>query len=135
MGLGGRGWNVVEGEREGGRCGGEREVVEREGGGGEREGGGGKWWRERGRDVVEREWRERGREVVERGREGGGGKRETCAMTMSLFLPPALITEMILYSEGFESSKNLAQKTTQTYKLRSDQLSQQDHYDSESVCW
>lgn len=36
---------------------------------------------------------------------------------------------MILYSEGFESSKNLAQKMTQMYKLCSEQLSQQDHYD------
>jgi dynein heavy chain len=36
---------------------------------------------------------------------------------------------VILYSEGFESSKNLAQKMTQMYKLCSEQLSQQDHYD------
>ncbi len=41
----------------------------------------------------------------------------------------ALIAEVILYSEGFESSKNLAQKMTQMYKLCSEQLSQQDHYD------
>jgi len=42
---------------------------------------------------------------------------------------PGLIAEVILYSEGFESSKNLAQKMTQMYKLCSEQLSQQDHYD------
>lgn len=36
---------------------------------------------------------------------------------------------MILYSEGFESSKILARKMTQMYKLCSEQLSQQDHYD------
>uniref|UniRef100_A0A183ADC6 Dynein axonemal heavy chain 3 n=1 Tax=Echinostoma caproni TaxID=27848 RepID=A0A183ADC6_9TREM len=40
-----------------------------------------------------------------------------------------LIAEVILYSEGFESSKNLALKMTQMYKLCSEQLSQQDHYD------
>ncbi|XP_015279206.1 PREDICTED: dynein heavy chain 6, axonemal [Gekko japonicus] len=41
----------------------------------------------------------------------------------------ALIAEVILYSEGFESSKTLARKMTQMYKLCSEQLSQQDHYD------
>lgn len=37
--------------------------------------------------------------------------------------------QVILYSEGFESSKILARKMTQMYKLCSEQLSQQDHYD------
>ncbi|EGD81584.1 dynein heavy chain 6 [Salpingoeca rosetta] len=41
----------------------------------------------------------------------------------------ALIAEVILFSEGFESPRNLARKMTQMYKLCSEQLSQQDHYD------
>ena len=39
------------------------------------------------------------------------------------------VVQVILYSEGFESSKTLARKMTQMYKLCSEQLSQQDHYD------
>jgi hypothetical protein len=50
-------------------------------------------------------------------------------LTNFLIYLPGLIAEVILYSEGFESSKNLAQKMTQMYKLCSEQLSQQDHYD------
>lgn len=34
-----------------------------------------------------------------------------------------------MYAEGFESSSILARKMTQMYKLCSEQLSQQDHYD------
>lgn len=49
---------------------------------------------------------------------------------ISMMVPDyTLIAEVILYSEGFESSKALAQKMTQMYKLCSEQLSQQDHYD------
>lgn len=46
-----------------------------------------------------------------------------------IILIVGLIAEVILYSEGFESSKNLARKMVQMYKLCSEQLSQQDHYD------
>jgi dynein heavy chain len=35
----------------------------------------------------------------------------------------------MLGAEGFQNSKNLSQKMVQLYKLSSEQLSQQSHYD------
>src|SRR6185437_8172724 len=40
-----------------------------------------------------------------------------------------LIAEILLYSYGFQDSKNLARRLTTTYKLCSEQLASQDHYD------
>lgn len=51
---------------------------------------------------------------------------------MAMMVPDyELIAEIILYSEGFESSKVLANKMMKMYKLCNDQLSIQDHYDFE----
>ncbi len=41
----------------------------------------------------------------------------------------ALIGEIMLFSEGFNNARSLAQKMVRLFKLASEQLSKQDHYD------
>lgn len=41
----------------------------------------------------------------------------------------ALVAEVMLFSEGFLNAKVLSRKMVMLYKLSSEQLSQQDHYD------
>lgn len=49
---------------------------------------------------------------------------------VSMMIPSyGLIAEIMLFAEGFENAKNLSTKMVQLYKLASEQLSQQDHYD------
>jgi len=49
---------------------------------------------------------------------------------VSMMIPNyGLIAEIMLFAEGFETAKLLSTKMVQLYKLASEQLSQQDHYD------
>ncbi|XP_073391166.1 uncharacterized protein [Physcomitrium patens] len=49
---------------------------------------------------------------------------------VSMMIPDyALVAEVMLFSEGFANAKTLSRKMVKLYKLASEQLSQQDHYD------
>ena len=49
---------------------------------------------------------------------------------MSMMVPDySLIAEISLFAEGFETAKPLSKKMTKLYKLASEQVSPQPHYD------
>ena len=47
----------------------------------------------------------------------------------SLFIPAALVAEVTLYSKCFTTAKEISVKMHQLFKLSSEELSKQKHYD------